>query len=916
MRMVLRLIRAHLWERPVRTVLTALATACATCLVVWVVSGYEAVMRSMDLYASRALGRYVLVIDPVSRKPDRAVPSAALALLRQDPAVLAADSMWAELTAFALEGGVGRNRGNEAVLVGTDAAEPPFALVRGRWIAGDQSESLEVALSAEFAADLKVDVGGTVNIPRTAGALTLTVVGIVDNPPDPVGGVPVGTRMLPSPSVAGAFVSERDAVVIHQRPAQITFIAVAMKPGADVHAVRYAWGPKLNAFAEPAQVMTDYDLEEEMEEQAYAGQVGIQMWVVTAVAGVLAFLVVFSTLTMGVSERVRQFALLRAVVLTKGQLAALIAGEGLALTGLGLVFGLVLGWVVVESVGVGAGRMLRHGADVGWFAIVLAALIAGGAALLASLLPAWRATRVRPLDAIAPRAAGSGGGGGPSWWLALVALPLMALPPVLSFVLPPGVDEPVALRLVIGAGALALGLFLLAPVVVRLGDIVAGPLLARLLGLPPQLLAQQLSVHLWRSVGCALSLSVGLGLFVAIQVWGQSMVQTFIPGPWAPDATVVVGPQAMTLEQARAVAQFPGVDPARCQPLVAEQPRLREDLTGSAEHSSVTRQNAVIVVGIDPVGAFGGDHPLIGGEWIAGSSAEAMQLMKDGRGCVVPDHFLRDTGLKIGDRFATLPPEDPTRTVEYVVAGAIRFDGWHWLTKMSGLRTRTHRAGALVIADYATVAADFHLPGPKHVWLRTLDGKVDGDALTAAARVHYATVVGKSLANADDEDENAPSARVLDTVEVGVAIRRAASYWLWLMSILPLIAMGISTIGVLNIVLAAVQARRWELGVLRAIGFTRGTLVRMVIAEGLVMGVVACVLGCAFGIIAGWSGTSTASVVSWFGGLQPVLVVPLAALAFGCVVLLVFAALAAVWPALKVGRTSPLMLLQQGREQG
>ena len=82
------------------------------------------------------------------------------------------------------------------------------------------------------------------------------------------------------------------------------------------------------------------------------------------------------------------------------------------------------------------------------------------------------------------------------------------------------------------------------------------------------------------------------------------------------------------------------------------------------------------------------------------------------------------------------------------------------------------------------------------------------------------------------------------------------------------------------------------------------------------MGVVACVLGCAFGIIAGWSGTGTAAVVSWFGGLQPVLVVPIAALAIGCVVLLVFAALAAVWPALKVGRTSPLTLLQQGRGQG
>lgn len=908
MRMVLLLLRANLLERPLRAVLTALAAACAVCLVVWVVSGYRSVIDALDLYASRALGRYVLVVDPVSRRADRAVPPEAVERLRADPAVAAADPMWAGPATFAAA-----DRRAETVLAGTDAAAPPFALLRGRWIADDADDGLQAVLSAGYAAELGADVDAELRLPRQQGDLPVRVVGIVDNPPAPVGGVPVGTRQLPSPSVAGAFVSLRDAAAIRGERPSITFVAVALHPGADVHAVRYAWGPWLNALPQPAQVMTDYDLEEELEEAAYASQVGIQMWVVGAVAGLLAFLVVSLSLAVGVGERIRRYALLRAVCLTRGQVAAVVLGEGLAMTAAGVALGLPLGAAAVSLLGTSSGRVLRHGAEAGWAALAAAAGVALLAALAAGLLPAWRATRVRPLDAIAPRSGGSGGRR-PPWLLAVLALPLLAVAPTLSFLLPPSPDEPVAVRLVAGAAALVVGLALLAPLLVRLADAVLAPPVARLLLLPPELLAGQLASRTWRSAGSALTLSVGLGLFAAIHVWGGSMVQTFVPGSWAPDATVMVGPEGLTPDEVRAVAAHPGVDPQRCQPIVSEHPRLREDITGSAERATVTRQNAVIVVGIDPAGAFAGEHPLVGGRWTAGSPAAAMAAMRAGRGCVVSDHFLRETGLGVGDSFVVVPPEDPGRDVTYVIAGAVRFDGWHWLTKLTGLRQRTHRAGALVIADYATVAADFALPRPRQVWLRTAGGAVDEAALTAAVRAGHARAVGRPLAPLDAPAGDAgPRARVVATAAVGDAVHGAARVWLWAMSILPLIAMAISAAGMLTVILSSVQERRWELGILRAVGFGRGAIVRLVIAEGLLCGLVACAIGLAFGVIAGWSGTGTAMVVSWFGGLEPVLIVPLGALAAGCLVLLLFAALAAAWPAARVGRAEPLDLLRIGR---
>ena len=48
------------------------------------------------------------------------------------------------------------------------------------------------------------------------------------------------------------------------------------------------------------------------------------------------------------------------------------------------------------------------------------------------------------------------------------------------------------------------------------------------------------------------------------------------------------------------VDRIEGVAPQRCLPLAVEQPRLARDLTGSDTRNSVTRQDNVILIGIDP----------------------------------------------------------------------------------------------------------------------------------------------------------------------------------------------------------------------------------------------------------------------------------------------------------------------------
>ena len=104
--------------------------------------------------------------------------------------------------------------------------------------------------------------------------------------------------------------------------------------------------------------------------------------------------------------------------------------------------------------------------------------------------------------------------------------------------------------------------------------VLLGPIVARCLGLSPKLLTQQLSCHLWRSVASAVALSVGLTLYISIQVWGYTMLQNFVPGNWAPDMIIAFGPSGLSQKEAEGVAQLPGIDTERCVPIVVEQPRV------------------------------------------------------------------------------------------------------------------------------------------------------------------------------------------------------------------------------------------------------------------------------------------------------------------------------------------------------
>ena len=114
-------------------------------------------------------------------------------------------------------------------------------------------------------------------------------------------------------------------------------------------------------------------------------------------------------------------------------------------------------------------------------------------------------------------------------------------------------------------------------------------------------------------------------------------------------------------------------------------------------------------------------------------------------------------------------------------------------------------------------------------------------------------------------------------------------------------AVVIAVIGVSNTLTLSVIDRRREGALLRALGFSRGALGRMITVESLLMTVIALVVGVGLGTFFGWVGT--ASLIG--ETIDPTLSVPPLPLALIGVAAVAAAVLASALPARTMSRVVP-----------
>ncbi|MFN3865655.1 MAG: ABC transporter permease [Demequina sp.] len=139
--------------------------------------------------------------------------------------------------------------------------------------------------------------------------------------------------------------------------------------------------------------------------EQFANQfIDLLLGVISALLGsalVIALLGVANTLLLSVTERTREIGLLRAVGLKRSSVWRMITVESMVMALFGTILGMILGVSLGTALVLALADFGFDGATIPWMWLVIYTVLAAIAGVLAAIWPAWRASRLNILEAIA-----------------------------------------------------------------------------------------------------------------------------------------------------------------------------------------------------------------------------------------------------------------------------------------------------------------------------------------------------------------------------------------------------------------------------------------------------------------------------------------------------------------------------------
>ncbi len=945
----MNLLLCEVWYHRGRIALATLATTAMSCLIVWFVGSLDLMMLRFDEDAENYLGHYHLALIPdaenspgVSQRISRNVfPMSVIDELRADGLVVEVTPARQircvmgqmrhandELAAVRRQRSITGLPTLSPALIAIESTESPFELEEGRWF----SDAYEGVMGTGAAESLQ-EFGGERSEPVKVGDTVICRVGTSDFKIRIVGlfeqKLASGSRSV-DPVAGAVFVSPQTAEVLQPTPQPTTqsgidYVYVRLREGVNTKPFKQFWTQHFQDNNLSLRFLDVDDIQAKLN-RIRAQDTSPLMGGVASQSSILFFstlvsvLIVFTALSMGVSERARFFAMLRTIGMSRRGVAGLVFGESVILCVLGWVGGVLAGWLVLqisvwrEPEFYGVGKTVSLGLK----PLLTAGVAALTGSLFAAVLPAWRATRISPMDGmnrqflheIKHRR---------FVFLALVGVPLLLIAPTIIYY-PPG-GEAASLRqllyVTLGLPTQIAGFLLLTPLAILGVDKFGTPFVATVLRLPRTLLGSQLAAHYWATLGTTVALGVGLGTYSFMEIAGYSMLVPYLPSQKMPHTVAAVIPFGIPSESLDSVQKLPGVDSERFLPLAVDQslfsPRQTEHFLN---RGLAPMQASAVMFGLDMEKAFKktrGDRPLIDVDFKEGTLEQALERMRSGgRFCLVPDSFALRCDLHVGDRLELVLPDK--NIIEYEICGVVSMPGWLWMNKTSGVRKRGYRSGAMLLAPWETVKNDYGISDIEFFWFdRMLDssGKpLVSDTELEASLQRFAkqhTVVEPAARTAEQRSMVKISSREYLRGQVGnradQVIQAAAK--------MPLMMLAIASFGMLGTVAASVRTRRYEFGVLRSLGVTRSELARLILAEAILMALAVIVLSVGFGVLGGWCFIGLMRYLSIFGGFTSPLVIPLGRLMLGFSVTLVLCFFAALGPAVVAGRTEPTKLLSE-----
>jgi putative ABC transport system permease protein len=576
-----------------------------------------------------------------------------------------------------------------------------------------------------------------------------------------------------------------------------------------------------------------------------------------------AFLI-FNTFSIIVAQRVREFAMLRTLGATSRQVLVAVLAEAAVVGLIASLLGIAGGFAFVELIKAAFDAMgfsLPTSGLVLTPATVAIALGVGvGVTVVSALVPALRATRVAPLEALRDSAGAQSSVAGRRRRRRVVALLLVALGVAL-----------IALGLfateAIGPALLRMGLGLVCLFIAvgMLGDSYVPPLASalgwpfeRLTGVTGRLARENAQRQPGRTAITAAALMIGVTLVVFVGVFTDSIkasIDDTLNRQFAGDVAIVNtdGFSPIPSRIATEVARIEGVQTVAA---IAQAPARARGVRGR-----------ILLNGIEPAAL----DELVDLQWVEGSD-EVLAAMGP-TSALVERNWARDNEIAVGDRVVVTGPRGDRITV--TVTGSVRDRAGLFVSSLA-LRRETLRDRLGVRDDLITFAG--------------FAGGADARAVRARIDELLRQRFGNAQARSQQELKADQAARIDQLV--------ALIYVLLGLSVL------VSTFGIVNTLSLTIFERTRELALLRAIGTSRRQVRRMIRYESVVTAMLGALVGAITGIglgIAGVTALEEEGLVLSLSAAVPVGVL---------IVAVLIGILAAIRPARRASRLQVIEALQ------
>lgn len=395
---------------------------------------------------------------------------------------------------------------------------------------------------------------------------------------------------------------------------------------------------------------------------------------------------------------------------------------------------------------------------------------------------------------------------------------------------------------------------------------------------------RNLRAHTRRYVSTVLAVVIGIaflfGVLVQVSTFQKSFDDMLAIGNEGTDAVVRSSSSVDIGEGDTARNPVPADTVAK----VAAVPGVRK--------AAGARTGSSMIVGADGETIGGGGPPQFGEQWIADEDLSPFRIT-DGRAPETVDEVAIDRAsarqgeLEVGDTTTVLVPE----RVEVTIVGLASYGS-------------ADSAGPVTTTLFSEAGAAKHLGKP---------GEVTSVAVAAEPGISQATLVDRIEKAVPDTLEVKTGAEVIEETQELSAM--FASIFRTILLTFALIALVVAAFSIHNTFAIVVAQRTRDAALLRAIGSSRGQVIRATLGEALAVGTVGVILGLIGGL---GVATGLGALMDALGFALPSagLLIQPGALILAVLVGLGITLLAALMPAWKGSRVAPVAALRDAAVDG